>query len=360
MISSGIHRPRITNAACNQSNHSTNKRKNNIQLQEAISKIDLFVLCDKIYHLEKQGGYYFSPLRDDGNNPASSIRDDGKVCIDHGTGDGFNVVTLIAKVERLSRSEAYQRLEYYAANLGIDDSALNGRERKSAKPAGELVRHDWALGAGSHQDYLDLAALRRLDAMALITATAHGLLFFTTDAGARLYTVTDNARHVRQDRRLDGAEVTLAGGGITKSRSLGTASWPVGAANVGNKPVVLLVEGMPDLLAAAQVITQADRWRDTAPVAVLGAGQRIHPEALPLLARKRVRIFPHRDEAGSKAAITWQRQLLPGGTDVDYIPYPDDLAVGTTPVKDLNDVLIAMGGDETGNFIPDGATKGGQ
>ena len=120
-----------------------------------------------------------------------------------------------------------------------------------------LTRYEWPfLAIGQHEDYLTFAGLRSLSPLALISATALDTLFFHTDSrtGQRLCTITDDTRYVRQDRCVDGGQVQLAGGGLTKSRTIGTASWPVGAAKIKAKRCVLLVEGMPDLLAAVQVI----------------------------------------------------------------------------------------------------------
>ena len=320
------------------------------KLQWAMETINLFILCDKIYKLKKLGAYYYSPLRNDGRNPAFAIREDGEVGIDHGTGAPFNAITLIERVENLSRHEARTRLIHYADTYvpGQPGEGIHPRPRHATTLTNpqELVSHLWPfLEIGSQADYLHFARLRGLDPMALIDATAFGLFHFFTDRknGQRLCTVTDSARYVRQDRSVTGEEVALSAGGTAKTRSIGKATWPVGAADIGSKPVVLLAEGMPDLLAAIQVISSEDRHADTAAVAMLGAGKLIHPQALPLFAGKRVRIFPDNDPAGLQAGGVWQRQLEEVGAEVDRFSMSAQEQSGRKPIKDLNDFVTACG-----------------
>lgn len=205
--------------------------------------------------------------------------------------------------------------------------------------------HEWrSLVAGSPDDYVRFAKLRGLDPVALMAATALGLLFFQDDYPRdRLCVITDNSRHARQDRPIDGGWIRPQAGGVAKSRTLGTASWPIGAANIGRKPAVLLVEGMPDLLAAAQVIMEANRLHEAAPVAMLGAGQHINIHALPHFVGKYVRIFPDRDEAGAKGAATWTQQLWGVAASVDCFSFDAFPLPTQKPVKDLND-FVRWGG----------------
>ena len=187
----------------------------------------------------------------------------------------------------------------------------------------------------------------------MITATALRL-FFSDDwqDGQRICTVTDLARHVRQDRRVDSQLLVFADERTAKCRAIGAGSWPVGAANIGSRSIVLLVEGMPDLLAAVQVIDVQGRHHDTAAVAMLGAGQKIHPHSFPYFAGKHVRIFPHRDEAGSRATETWCRQLQRAGATVDCFNHERFTQQAGQSCKDLNDLIVVHGADHADHMIP--------
>lgn len=322
------------------------------------SWVNLRVLLEKIYRVRKQGDQYYSPVRDDGQNAAFSVREDGEVGIDHGTRRGFNALILIQEVEKLNPAEAKERLAFYARNSEVFTGECSAQYQPirtgHRTPSGELCQNQWNyLSIGTHSDYLKFAKLRGLSVEALITATALDLFFFLHGKeNQRLCTVTDNARYVRQDRCIDGSEVIRADGGKAKNRTIGSASWPVGAANIGDRRAVLLVEGLPDLLAAVQVIGEADRHRHVAAVSMLGAGQSIHQSALPLFTGKRVRIIPDEDDAGLQAAQQWTQQLQSAGATVET----HRLCQITTKsgIKDLNDLLVQCCGQyDPATLVPD-------
>ncbi len=89
-----------------------------------------------------------------------------------------------------------------------------------------------------------------------------------------------------------------------------------------------------------QATHHTKRDAQCAPVAMLGASQRIHADALPLFAGKRVRIFGHDDGAGLGAVERWARQLASVGADVDAFSFTGLRQVNGKPVKDLNDALL--------------------
>jgi len=95
---------------------------------------------------------------------------------------------------------------------------------------------------------------------------------------------------------------------------------------------VVLVEGSPDYLAACDVSFHAKR--EFLPVAILGAGQAIHAEALPFFKGRTVLILGHPDEAGLTAAKKWKAQLRGAGA----IPTAKQLQGG-----DINDLVQEKG-----------------
>ena len=154
--------------------------------------------------------------------------------------------------------------------------------------------------------------------------------------------MTDTARVNAQARRMDGWEWEHIG---AKAWTLpgAWASWPIGITEAQPFPAIALCEGGPDCLAAhyltlwEQATHHNKRDAQCAPVAMLGASQRIHPDALPLFTGKRVRIFGHEDEAGRGAVERWAAQLASVGADVDAFSFAGLQQMDGQPVKDLND-----------------------
>jgi hypothetical protein len=111
-------------------------------------------------------------------------------------------------------------------------------------------------------------------------------------------------------------------------------------------PAIALCEGGPDFLAAhylalwEQASHHAKRDVQCAPVAMLGASQRVHTDALPLFTGKRVRIFGHDDEDGRAAVERWAMQLASVGADVDAFSFAGLRQADAKPVNDVNDSLL--------------------
>ena len=156
--------------------------------------------------------------------------------------------------------------------------------------------------------------------------------------GQRAWIVTDDEGLNAQARRLDGGTWGHLGQAPKAWTLPGCwAGWPLGVKTGREYPAFLLVEGGPDLLAALHFIYLAGFEANCFPVAMLGAKQQIHEDALPILAGKRVRIFPHEDEAGATGARRWARQLEAAGATVDLFDLAGLRQANGEPVKDLND-----------------------
>ena len=103
---------------------------------------------------------------------------------------------------------------------------------------------------------------------------------------------------------------------------------------------MLLVEGLPDFIAAHEVIVANQLQHLWAPVAMLSAGVSISPDALPSFNGKQVLICFHNDadHQVGQAALNWHRQLQSAGsTKISLLNTRkmSDLAGGG--IKDLND-----------------------
>ena len=74
---------------------------------------------------------------------------------------------------------------------------------------------------------------------------------------------------------------------------------------------------------------------------MLGATNNLPPESRALFAAKRVRIFPHLDSAGSRAALLWTEQLRAAGArHIDAFSFDGLRQASGTHVNDLNDLCF--------------------
>lgn len=174
------------------------------------------------------------------------------------------------------------------------------------------------------------------------------------------WVVTDDERWVAQFRALDGAGYATKMPGNTIKAWTVTGSrpaWPLGAAEMGARDNVILVEGGADMLAGYHFLQGFARMNAVAVVGMLGASNRIAEDALPFFRGKRVRIMMDADEEkevksrrkngevkvklmrpGMEAARRWQGQLTAAGAAVESYSLYGLTMVDGRPVKDLNDL----------------------
>lgn len=181
-----------------------------------------------------------------------------------------------------------------------------------------------------------LAALRRLAPEAVALAQERGLVRFGIYRCRAAWFVLDATGRAAQARRLDG-EPWFDGVKALNLRG-SQAAWPVGIGEAAPFPVLALVEGGPDLLAAFHFIWRGQRQTDCAPVAMLSACPPIHRDALDAFAGKRVRIFGHADAPGERAAARWSNQLDAVAARVDVFSFAGLRRAEGQPIKDLCDL----------------------
>lgn len=269
-----------------------------------------------------------SPFRED-RSPSFSVYDDGKRFRDFGTGDSGSVIDFIMRAKGCSAGDAARELIRLAGLAGITRPPASKTKKLLCIPnfRGLKIR--------------DLSEIQRVRGWPVFAgleiATQRGLLYrcTATDDGVsrRAWAITDSARRSVQIRRVDGqpwawnsAKAWTLGGSI--------AGWPIGAADIGDRRLVLFCEGGPDFLAAHTLAWLADRASTVAVVCVPGASASLHPNALPYFNGRHVRIFEHADAAGSAAGQRWAAQLKQAGASVDGFTFD-------APYKDLADLLAA-------------------
>ncbi len=284
-----------------------------------------------------------SPFRDD-SKPSFSVNEDGTLFHDFATGEAGDAVDFFQFASGLSRSESCKR---FIALAGGSPTPTPSAPRPHPKPAETKPKPVLpAFRPGTLADFVELAIRRNIGREGLEFAGERGLLQFATLKDCPSWIITDSARVNAQARRMDGQPWEHIGGAKAWTLPGSWASWPVGIREAQPFPAIALCEGGPDFLAAHYLALweQApDRTRRDVrcvPVAMLGAKQRIHADALPLFAGKRVRIFGHADEAGREGAEAWARQLESVGADVDAFDFAGLQQSSGEPVKDLNDALM--------------------
>jgi hypothetical protein len=129
------------------------------------------------------------------------------------------------------------------------------------------------------------------------------------------------------------------------------AAWPIGANEAAEYPSLAFCEGGPDLIAACHFIVCEGRQNDCSVVTMLGAALNLHPDALPLFAGKRVRIFGHTDAsgAGNRAVERWGEQLARAGAQVDAFSFAGLRKTDGSAIKDLNDSVSVCAEDFESN-----------
>lgn len=112
--------------------------------------------------------------------------------------------------------------------------------------------------------------------------------------------------------------------------------WPLGILESENCESLALAEGLPDFLALHQYVVQETAQDRVGPVGILSSACLISAEALEHFKGKHVRIYPHMDEAGIKAAGRWQKQLQEAGArKVDFFNFSAFHSSQGSCVKDL-------------------------
>ena len=267
-----------------------------------------------------------SPFRDDQNASWGIYQRDGRYqWKDLGTGDGGDEITFIARLHNLDQQRDFLRIvDLYQHIAAAECEPIQPPVQQPSAPAPSIKPDCVGLNQGTVEQLQRLSALRTISLPALQHASDHGFLVFGCYRNFEVFGVRDSSGLLAEVRRLDG-ELFPPTNKLPerKSHTLkhSTKSWPLGIGEAAPKPSVMLVEGLPDFLAAFDFIQREGRLASTAPVAMLSASSTIQPSAIQLFADKKIRIFPHNDQAGFKAAARWTAQLRPVVSSIDYFAF---------------------------------------
>ena len=170
----------------------------------------------------------------------------------------------------------------------------------------------WDLGPGTEAQIQRLSALRGISVEGLQFAQQRGVLIFGVNWGLEVYWRRDQTGRLIEIRRLDGLNFPAWGRlAERKSHALkgSQKDWPLGILEAKEFESLALVEGLPDFLAVHQYVVQEQAQERVGPVAMLSSACSIAPDALGYFKNKHVRIYPHSDEPGIKAAKKWDRTV---------------------------------------------------
>lgn len=327
-----------------------------------------------------------SPFRED-KHPSFSVFADGRRFHDHACGDSGSVLDFIqlALDSPLSEALAWAREKCGGENpspryqkstpLGTSDAGgTTGTWRnvseQSRRTPGYTVSLNPGRAAPNHQEkgsvkfrprmrkarsdeLAKLASLRGYALDTLKCAEACGLLAFANIWGRVAWMVCDPCGRIAEGRRLDGLPWEAYGSMPARKCHAwgGQKNWPVNLEAAAQFPKLAFVEGGPDTLAAFEIVRREGAVDSVGVVGMLGASNtRLDVRALPFFQGKQVRLFPHADEAGQRAAREWSRMLWDAGAahvdafDLSGIVRRDGL-VG----KDLCDLLNISPDCLTGN-----------
>jgi hypothetical protein len=191
---------------------------------------------------------------------------------------------------------------------------------------------------GSLSDLLQLARTMEVSLDGLLLAGGDGILkFFNHPVNGRCWSIVHGEHLVRQDRRLDGKPFIFQDNSTAKARTLGFPGCPIGIPT--DKPVIMLVEGSSDILAAYSLIFAEGMETMVTPVAMLGASNNIHRSFLQHFHGKHILGFPDYDFAGINGMARWEKQLHGIATTFKVFDYAGLVRDDGKSIKDLRDFL---------------------
>jgi hypothetical protein len=273
-------------------------------------------------------------------NPSFSVFDRFQKWKDHATGEGGDAIDFIQRALHLSKADACRKFIEMADGPSCKGAEFQLQPQRPADPADseekKSKRAAWPkFYRLSDEDRESIARIRSLPIEGLPWAVIDGVLHgvVSVKENAPSWVIVSKCKCNAQARRLDGKPYEHNGQQLKAKTLPGSiAQIPVGNYFDARWPMVVILEGGPDVLAAYSAIYRLGLLDKVSVCGMLGAGLKIPSNALAAMAGRRVRILQHNDTAGYSAADGWARQLHGFRTKVDiWTPSADG--------ADLNDVF---------------------
>jgi hypothetical protein len=290
-----------------------------------------------------------SPFRSDSKPSWGIFQRDGHWYFkDFATDETGDEISVLARYLKLDEKKDFKAIVERYEEIASQEPATPTDPANNLKPPQasevETEKPNCSLfSAGTTEQLVRLSASRGIAMDGLKWAQDRGVLVFGRWYGGEVYGVRDGSGRVMEIRKLDGS-LFQAVGGLQERKSHAMKGsqkkWPVGIQEAAECPMIVLVEGIPDFLAAHQIVLEEGRQGNVAPVSMLCASVSISDHALPFFKGKHVRLFPHADEAGVKAAKKWSQQLKAAGVvKVDFYDFARVKVAPNEHVKDLCDLI---------------------
>jgi len=281
-----------------------------------------------------------SPFRRD-LRPSFGITPDGQRWRDFGSDEGGDVFDFIATALEIPIGDA-MRLGIHIAESGVVPPGLSpasyaSKRQDEVLKEKEQQRKSWPpMTAPTDEELQIIADLRGLSVEGLRLAVEDGILVTTTWYRDRAWCVRSACGRNCQARLLTGKPWGIIDG---KAKTLpgSVASTPIGLST--DRPIIVLCEGGPDMLAAYCCIRDLGLRNQVGVVGMMGTSCNFKPSELEQLAGKRVRIFVHSDKVGKNAGSKWAKQLQSAGVMVDGFSFEEAIREDNASVKDLNDLV---------------------
>jgi len=301
---------------------------------EAKAKLDVPAVAARLFPHWKPATSCKAPWRED-NSASFSVYDNGQKWKDHGTDEGGDAPDFLAKALTLSPEDGLRQYMELAGAANEPKSLGNlVRSHDGDTSEKKIARSNWpAIDLATESEAQALANLRNLPLEGVRWAATDGALRMSTTSGHRSWIIRSACGRNAQARRLDGGVFELNGQALKAKTLAGSvASIPIGLFFDVRWPLVVLVEGGPDVLAAYSAIHRLGLLDRVQVCGMLGASLKLPSSAVATFRNRKTRILQHNDKAGYEAADRWASQIFNAGGKVD-IWTPDHEG------SDLNDVF---------------------